>query len=123
MAEHRPTEIRLHKADRELELHFDDGAEFRLPCEYLRVYSPSAEVRGHGPGQEVLVTGKKHVGIQAIEPVGNYAVKLVFTDGHDSGLFDWDTLYRLGRDFDRNWADYLARLEAAGQSREEGSDD
>jgi len=123
MAQHHPTEIRLHKADRELELHFDDGAEFRMPCEYLRVYSPSAEVRGHGPGQEVLVTGKKQVSIQAIEPVGNYAVKLVFTDGHDSGLYDWDTLYRLGRDFDRNWADYLARLEAAGQSREEGSDD
>ncbi len=122
MAEHRPTEIRLHQKAAELELRFEDGAHFRLPCEYLRVHSPSAEVRGHGPGQEVLVTGKREVGIRAIEPVGNYAVKLVFTDGHDSGLYDWDYLYRLGTEQEANWAKYLQRLEAAGASREDDSD-
>lgn len=119
MAEHHPTDITLHRATRVLEIAFDDGERFRLPCEYLRVYSPSAEVRGHGPGQEVLVSGKRDVNIEAIEAVGNYAVKLVFDDGHDSGLYDWDYLYRLGRNHDRWWADYLARLKKAGRSREE----
>ena len=93
-----PTEITLHQASRLLEITFSDGAVFRLSCELLRVYSPSAEVRGHGPGQEVLQTGKRDVQITAIEPVGTYAVKLVFSDGHDTGLYAWDYLYELGRD-------------------------
>ena len=115
----QPTEIRLHQQSRGLELHFDDGAQFTLPCEYLRVYSPSASVRGHGPGQEVLQTGKRLVNIVNIEPVGHYAVKLVFSDGHDSGLYSWDYLYQLGREQEARWAEYLARLAAAGASRDE----
>ena len=115
----QPTEIRLHQQSRTLELHFDDGAQFTLPCEYLRVYSPSASVRGHGPGQEVLQTGKRLVNIVNIEPVGHYAVKLVFSDGHDSGLYSWDYLYQLGREQEARWAEYLARLAAAGASRDE----
>ena len=113
-----PSEIRLHQQSRVLELQFDDGAQFSLPCEYLRVYSPSASVRGHGPGQEVLQTGKREVNIVTIEPVGHYAVKLVFSDGHDSGLYSWDYLYQLGQEHDQRWADYLARLAAAGASRD-----
>ena len=113
----RPTEIKLHQASRVLEVSFDDGHAFRLPCEYLRVYSPSAEVRGHGPGQEVLQTGKRDVGISAVEPVGVYAVKLTFTDGHDTGIFSWDYLYDLGVKQDANWKTYLARLEQAGKTR------
>lgn len=112
-----PTEITLHQQSRELELAFDDGARFRLTCEYLRVHSPSAEVRGHGPGQEVLQVGKREVNISAIEPVGNYAVKLVFTDGHDTGLYSWDYLYELGVKQDENWKNYLARMERAGAAR------
>ncbi|WP_269533746.1 DUF971 domain-containing protein [Chitinimonas sp. BJYL2] len=113
-----PTELILHAQSRVLEVHFDDGAQFRLPCEYLRVFSPSAEVRGHGGGPLQLVPGKLAVNIRAIEPVGHYAVKLVFDDGHDSGLYGWDTLYELGRDQAVNWQDYLNRLAAAGLTRE-----
>jgi len=112
-----PTEITLHRASRMLELRFDDGAHYQLPCEYLRVYSPSAEVRGHG-GPIQTVPGKRAVNIVGIEPVGHYAVKLVFDDGHDSGLYAWDMLYELGRDQARNWQDYLDRLAAANLSRD-----
>jgi DUF971 family protein len=112
-----PTEIRLQAKSRQLLLSFDDGKSFALPCEYLRVYSPSAEVRGHGPGQEVLQLGKEQVNITAIEPVGHYAVKLVFDDGHDSGLYSWDYLYRLGIEFDQLWRSYLDALKAAGHER------
>ncbi len=114
----RPTEIKLHQASKILEVTFDDGKQFRLPCEYLRAFSPSAEVRGHGPGQEVLQVGKRAVGIAAVEPVGVYAVKLTFTDGHDTGIFSWDYLYELGMKQDSNWKSYLARLEQAGKSRD-----
>jgi DUF971 family protein len=114
----RPTEIKLHQKSRLLEIAFDDGQRFSLPCEYLRVFSPSAEVRGHGPGQEVLQVGKKAVGIMAIEPVGTYAVKLVFSDGHDTGLFSWDYLYELGEKQESSWKSYLARLGQAGASRD-----
>lgn len=113
-----PTEIKLHQATRHLEVAFDDGRSFDLPCEYLRVFSPSAEVRGHGPGQEVLQTGKREVGIAAIDPVGVYAVKFVFTDGHDTGIYSWDYLYDLGAKKDSNWKSYLARLEHNGASRD-----
>ena len=113
-----PTEIKLHQQSRLMEISFDNGASFKLPYEYLRVHSPSAEVRGHGPGQETLQTGKRDVVIDAVEAVGNYAIRPMFSDGHDSGLFSWDTLYELGRDYERNWQDYLARLEAAGASRD-----
>lgn len=113
-----PTEIKLHKQSRILELAFNDGKHFELPCEYLRVFSPSAEVRGHGPGQETLQVGKKDVEITNIEPVGQYAVVLVFSDGHDSGIFSWDYLYDLGMEQERYWQSYLRRLEDAGESRE-----
>ncbi len=113
MSKHHPTEIQLHRASRVLEVHFDDGAQMMLPCEYLRVFSPSAEVRGHGLPEPLLVTGKAEVNINAIEPVGQYAIKLVFDDGHDSGLYDWDFLYQLGQDHAINWARYLERLAAA----------
>ena len=114
----RPVEIKLHQKSRVLEISFDDGKSYRLPCEYLRVYSPSAEVRGHGRGQEVLQEGKKEVEIAAIEPVGNYAVKLVFSDGHDTGLYSWDYLYDLGENQEKLWARYLERILATGVSRE-----
>lgn len=110
----RPTDIRLHQASRKLEIVFDDGAHFHLPCEFLRVYSPSAEVRGHGAGQEVLQVGKEDVNIVNIEPVGQYAVKLSFSDGHDTGLYSWDYLYDLGARQAELWQNYLARLTAAG---------
>ena len=113
-----PSEIKLHQKSRILEVAFDDDKRFSLSCEYLRVYSPSAEVRGHGPGQEVLQVGKKHVEIKAIEPVGQYAVVLVFSDGHDSGIYSWDYLYDLGRKQDFYWQAYLRRMEEAGESRE-----
>lgn len=113
----RPTDIRLHRASHVLEVAFDTGETFHLPCEYLRVYSPSAEVMGHGPGQRVLQVGKRHVNIDAINPVGNYAVQLSFDDGHQTGLYSWDTLYDLGRHQAENWDRYLAELEAAGASR------
>ncbi len=121
-AKPRPTDIRLHQKSRVLEILFDDGAGFRLPCEYLRVYSPSAEVRGHGPGQEVLQLGKENVNIRAIEPVGSYAVKLVFDDGHDTGLYSWELLYKLGVRQDELWAEYLDRLRQAGHERRADSD-
>ena len=113
----RPTDIKLHRASRVLELVFDDGSRFKLPCEYLRVYSPSAEVRGHGPGQEVLQVGKENVNITAIEPVGHYAVKLYFDDGHSTGIYSWDWLYRLGTEQEARWQNYLARLTKAGYQR------
>lgn len=113
-----PTEIKLHALSQRLEIAFDDGAQFTLDAEYLRVFSPSAEVRGHGAGQETLQVGKRHVGIQSLEPVGRYALKIVFDDGHDSGLYSWDYLYCLGRDYPSNWQDYLDRLAAAGAHRE-----
>ena len=113
-----PTEIKLHQKSRVLEIAFADGKRFTLPCEFLRVYSPSAEVRGHGPGEEVLQVGKKEVDITAIEPVGAYAVQLVFSDGHDSGLYSWDYLYNLGVNQATMWTHYLERIKEAGASRE-----
>jgi DUF971 family protein len=113
-----PTEITLHKKSRVLELGFEDGARYQLPAEYLRVFSPSAEVRGHGPGQETLQTGKRNVEITDLEGVGNYAVKPTFSDGHDTGIYSWDLLYDLGVNQEALWADYLARLEQAGASRD-----
>ncbi|MCW5591424.1 MAG: DUF971 domain-containing protein [Burkholderiales bacterium] len=114
----RPTEIKLHQKSRILEIAFDDGSRFSLPCEYLRVFSPSAEVRGHGPGQEVLQVGKRDVEIKEIEPVGNYAVKLAFSDGHDTGLYSWEYLHELGEKQESSWKSYLKRLEEAGASRD-----
>jgi DUF971 family protein len=113
-----PVRIVLHQRSQILELEFPQGEVFQLPSEYLRVYSPSAEVRGHGPGQEVLQTGKREVAILAIEPVGHYAIQLQFSDGHTSGIYSWDWLHKLGCEQPSLWADYLARLEAAGESRE-----
>ncbi len=113
-----PTEIKLHTKSRELEISFSNGRSFRLSYEFLRVNSPSAEVRGHGKGQEVLQTGKKNVDITALAPVGNYAVKPTFSDGHDSGIYSWDCLYDLGAHHDELWHDYLHRIEDAGASRE-----
>ena len=113
-----PTELTVHGKSRVLEVAFSDGAKFNLPFELLRVYSPSAEVQGHGPGQEVLQTGKREVGIINLESIGNYAVKPVFSDGHESGIFSWDYLYRLGSDQAQLWSDYNRKLEAAGMSRD-----
>ena len=113
-----PTEILLHQKSRVLEIAFSDGKRFRLPCEFLRVYSPSAEVRGHGPGQEVLQVGKKDVGINELEPVGAYAVRPVFSDGHDTGIYSWDYFYTLGINQDEMWRRYLERIDEAGASRE-----
>lgn len=115
----RPTDIKLHQVSRILEVSFDDGAHFQLPCEFLRVYSPSAEVRGHGPGQEVLQTGKEEVNIIGIEPVGLYALKLTFSDGHDTGLYSWDYLYDLGARQKELWQEYLTKLSNSGISRPE----
>ena len=113
-----PTEIKLHQKSRVLDITFSDGKTFQLSCEFLRVYSPSAEVSGHGPGQEVLQTGKKMVNIIKIEPVGNYAIQLHFTDGHNTGLYSWDLLYNYGVNQDKMWQGYLQRIEEAGASRE-----
>jgi DUF971 family protein len=113
-----PTEIKLHQASRVLEVHFDDGKAFELSCEYLRTHSPSAEVRGHGPGQETLQVGKREVSITDVQPVGQYAVKLVFDDGHDSGLFTWNYLHELGSREAEYWQKYLDKLAAAGASRD-----
>ncbi len=113
-----PTEIKLHQQSKKLEVAFSDGSRFELPCEYLRVFSPSAEVRGHGPGQEVLQVGKINVEIKNIEPVGQYAVVLEFSDGHNSGIYSWDYLYDLGKKQTIYWQEYLRRLEEAGESRE-----
>ncbi len=114
----RPTDIKLHQKSRILEVAFDDGHRFEFPCEFLRVYSPSAEVQGHGPGQAVLQIGKENVSIVNIEPVGSYAVRLFFDDGHDTGLYSWDWLHHLGVNQERLWNDYLQRLAKAGHKRE-----
>jgi DUF971 family protein len=113
-----PTEIKLHQKSRLLEISFADGQTFKFSYEFLRVYSPSAEVRGHGPGQEVLQTGKRDVLITGLDGVGNYAVKPIFSDGHDSGIYSWDLLYNLGCNQDSLWQEYLSRLEAGGGSRD-----
>ncbi|OGB27848.1 MAG: 1-(5-phosphoribosyl)-5-((5-phosphoribosylamino)methylideneamino)imidazole-4-carboxamide isomerase [Burkholderiales bacterium RIFCSPLOWO2_02_FULL_57_36] len=117
-----PTALTVRKQSRVLEIAFDDGAEYSLPFELLRVYSPSAEVRGHGTGQEVLQTGKRDILLTALEPVGNYAVQPNFSDGHNTGIYSWDYLYWLGKNQDKLWEDYLTRLEAAGFTRESGRD-
>ena len=114
-----PTALTVHGQSRVLEVAFSDGAVFRLPFELMRVYSPSAEVQGHGPGQETLQTGKRDVGLLGLEPVGNYAVKPLFTDGHESGIFTWDYLYSLGSRQTELWAEYEARLQAAGRGRDD----
>ena len=114
----QPTSITVHQQSRVLEVGFDDGRQFRIPFELMRVYSPSAEVQGHGPGQEVLQTGKREVGLVALEPVGNYAVQPRFSDGHDTGIFSWDYLYFLGSQQDELWRKYEERLQAAGANRD-----
>jgi DUF971 family protein len=113
-----PLEIRLKRVEKVLELAFEDGSRFRLPAEYLRVESPSAEVQGHGPGQKQLVAGRAHVGIAAVEPVGNYAVRLRFDDGHDTGIYSWRYLHELGEQQEKRWREYLTAMEKAGLSRE-----
>lgn len=113
-----PTEIRLRQKSRLLAVSFDDGQSFELPFEYLRVNSPSAEVRGHGPGQEVLQTGKEKVQVTGLEPVGHYALRIFFDDGHDTGLYSWRYLYELGIEQEQRWQDYLDRLTAAGYARQ-----
>lgn len=118
MSDRTPTRIVLHAASKVLELEFDDGKVFRLDAEFMRVYSPSAEVRGHGPGQEVLQVGKRGVGVTAIDPVGNYALLPHFDDGHDTGIYAWDYLYWLGEHHDALWTDYLNRLAAVGATRD-----
>jgi DUF971 family protein len=112
-----PVSINLHQKSRVLEIEFDDGEKFELACEYLRVFSPSADVKGHGPGQEVLQVGKENVNIEEIEPVGNYAIRLVFDDGHATGLYSWKYLYELGIEQGDNWMDYLDALKQAGHIR------
>jgi DUF971 family protein len=114
-----PVDIRLHQTSRLLEIKFDNNTECMLSTEFLRVYSPSAEVKGHGTGQETLQIGKELVNITAIEPIGNYAVKLVFSDGHDTGLYSWDYLYYLGENYTAMWQDYIAKLEMAGHKRKD----
>lgn len=116
----RPTEIKLHQKSRKMEIAFSDGSQFELSYELLRVYSPSAEVRGHGPGQEVLQAGKHDVDILSVEPSGSYAVQPAFSDGHDTGIYSWDYLYWLGKNREKLWQEYLQRLEQAGASREPG---
>ena len=113
-----PVELRLKRAEKRLEIRFDDGKEFSLPAEYLRVESPSAEVQGHGPGEKTIVAGRAHVGIMDLEPVGNYAVRIKFDDLHDTGIFSWEYLYQLGVEHDKRWRAYLATLAARGLSRE-----
>ena len=113
-----PQDITVHGASRVLEVSFSDGATFRIPFELMRIYSPSAEVQGHGPGQEVLQTGKRLVGLEGLEPVGNYAIKPTFSDGHDSGLFTWEYLYFLGTEQSQLWVDYERRLQEAGIDRD-----
>jgi DUF971 family protein len=113
-----PVELRLKRAEKRLEIRFDDGREFSLPAEYLRVESPSAEVQGHGPGEKIVVAGRVHVGIMELEPVGNYAVRIKFDDLHDTGIFSWEYLYQLGAEQDKRWRAYLAALAIKGLSRE-----
>lgn len=117
MSQHHPTNILLHKASRELEIEFDDGKTITLPSEFLRVYSPSAEVRGHWGDKAKLQLDKQDVNIEDIQPVGSYAIKIIFNDGHDSGLYDWDYLYELGKKQAIYWTDYLDRLHQAGHKR------
>lgn len=112
-----PIDIKLHQVSKLLEIKFDNNTECQLSCEFLRVYSPSAEVKGHGAGQEVLQAGKEDVNIKAIEPVGNYAIKLFFTDGHDTGLYSWDYLYHLAENYEALWLEYIGKLDAAGHKR------
>ena len=118
----RPIDIRLHQSSKLLEIKFDNNMECMLSCEFLRVYSPSAEVRGHGAGQEVLQIGKEEVNIAGVEPVGNYAVRLTFTDGHNTGLYSWDYLYDLGKNYEALWLEYLGKLSAAGHKRRESKE-
>ena len=113
----RPVNINLHQKSRVLEIEYENGAKFQLPCEYLRVYSPSAEVTGHGPGQEILQLNKEEVNIESIEPQGNYALKFAYDDKHDTGIYTWDYLYELGSNYDAKWQDYLDRLKEAGHER------
>lgn len=113
-----PSEIKLHQKSRRLEINYADGESFMLDFEFLRVFTPSAEARGHGPGQETLQTGKRDVVLERLEPVGTYALRLVFSDGHDSGLYSWDLLYNLGRHHDELWAEYLRQIETQGLSRD-----
>jgi DUF971 family protein len=113
-----PTEIKLHQKSRVMEIAFSDGRSFQLPYEYLRVHSPSAEVRGHGPGQEVLQVGKRSIEIRTLEPVGSYAVQPVFSDGHATGIYSWDYLYELGQNQEQLWTKYLEKLKQAGASRD-----
>ena len=115
---HRPTEIRLKREEKTLEIDFEDGKSFRLPAELLRVESPSAEVQGHGPSQKTLVAGRRHVGIMAVEPVGNYAIRIKFDDMHDTGIYSWDTLYDYGQRQEEMWQDYLNAIEAKNLSRD-----
>ncbi|MCH8176783.1 MAG: DUF971 domain-containing protein [Proteobacteria bacterium] len=122
MSRVRPTEISFHKVSRILELSFNDGSNFKLPTEYLRVYSPSAEVQGHGPGQEVLQIGKEDVNISRIEPVGHYALCLVFDDKHDTGIYSWEYLFYLGENFEIKWTSYLERLKEAGHEHKSKAD-
>ena len=112
-----PQTISLHKQSKIFEIVYDDGKTFELSCEYLRVFSPSADVKGHGPGQEVLQTGKENININEILPVGNYAVRIVFDDGHETGLYTWDYLYELGINYENNWRDYLYKLNQSGYVR------
>ena len=113
-----PVELRLKKAEKRLDIEFDDGRRFSLPAEYLRVESPSAEVQGHGPGEKTIVPGRAYVGIMDMEPVGNYAVKIRFDDLHDTGIYSWDYLYQLGIEYEQRWRDYVAALDRRGLSRE-----
>ena len=115
---HRPTEIRLKREEKTLEIDFEDGKSFRLPAELLRVESPSAEVQGHGPSQKTLVAGRRHVGIMVVEPVGNYAIRIKFDDMHDTGIYSWDTLYDYGQRQEEMWQDYLNAIEAESLSRD-----
>jgi DUF971 family protein len=112
-----PVDIKLHQVSKLLEIKFDNNTECQLSCEFLRVHSPSAEVKGHGAGQEVLQVGKENVNITSIEPVGNYAIKLFFTDGHDTGLYSWDYLYHLAENYEALWLEYIGQLDAAGHKR------
>jgi len=116
-----PTELNLHRLSKVLEVEFDDGSRFQLPCEYLRVYSPSAEVQGHSPDDRKLQIGKEEVGIDKLEPTGNYGVTIFFDDGHNTGIYSWETLYNLGKNYDQLWAQYLKELEQAGHKRKEAS--
>jgi len=117
-----PLEIKLHQQSNLLEIHFDNETECMLSCEFLRVHSPSAEVQGHSAQQAILQVGKENVGILKIEPVGNYAIKIIFSDGHDTGIYSWDYLYRLGENYEQMWLDYLGKLEMAGHKRKEPHD-